>query len=82
MHVTHPHLYKCLQVHVIANARLVRYERDSCKRKMLTRNVATYATIPITQRAGAADEQLMHTLARWQNSEPCLNRTPRRNTTG
>ncbi len=25
IHVTHPHLYKCLQVHVIANARLVRF---------------------------------------------------------
>ncbi len=62
--------------------KLAKYERDRCKRKMLTRNFATYATIPITQRAGAADEELMHTLARWQNSEPCLNRTPGRNTTG
>ncbi len=25
IHVTHPRLYKCLQVHVIANARLVRF---------------------------------------------------------
>ncbi len=62
--------------------KLAKYERDNCKRKMLTRNVATYGAIPIPQRARAADEELMHTLARWQNSEPCLNQTPHRNTTG
>ncbi len=82
----------CLQVHVIANARLVRfvceafsklakYKRDSGKWKMPTRNVATYAAIPIPQRA-RADEELMLPLAWWRNSEPCLNRTPRHNTTG
>ncbi len=69
IHVTHPRLYKCLQVHVIANARLVRFvlvslspnwpntKRDSSKWKMPTRNVATYAAIPIPQRA-RADEEL------------------------
>ncbi len=59
-----------------AFSKLAKYERDSGKLKMLTRNVATYAAIPIPQRACAADEELT------QNSEPCLNRTPRRNTTG
>ncbi len=91
IHVTHPRLYKCLQVHVIANAQLVRfgeafsklskYKRDSGKWKIPTRNVATYATIPIPQRV-RADEELTLPLAWWWNSEPCLNRTLRRNTTG
>ncbi len=31
--------------------------------------------------ARAADEELTRPLARWRNSEPCLNQTPRRNTT-
>ncbi len=39
---------------------------------MLTRNVATYATVPFPQRAHAADEELTHPLARWQNSEPYI----------
>ncbi len=68
--VTHPRLYKCLQVHVIANARLgqvcvgeafsklAKYKRDSSKWKMPTRNVATYAAIPIPRRA-RADEELL-----------------------
>ncbi len=42
-----------------------KYERDSGKWKMLTRNVATYDTIPIPQRARAADEELTHPLAWW-----------------
>ncbi len=64
---------------MIANARLVRfgeafsklakYERDSGKWKM-PRNVATYAAIPIPQRA-RADEELTLPLAWWRNSEPC-----------
>ncbi len=54
---------------------------DSRKWKMPTRNVATYAANPIPQRA-CADEELTRPLARWRNSEPCLNWTPRRNTTG
>ncbi len=58
-----------------------KHERDSGKWKILTRNVATYAAIPIPQRA-RADEELTYPLAWWRNSEPCLNRTPRRNTTG
>ncbi len=87
IHVTHPRLYKCLQVHVIANAqlsglvrafsKLAKYERDSGKWKMPTRNVATYAAIPIPQRARSDDE--LRSLAWWRNSEPCLNRTPHRN---
>ncbi len=52
-----------------AFSKLAKYERYSGKWKMLTRNVATYATIPIPQRARAADEELT------QNSEPCLNHT-------
>ncbi len=64
-----------------AFSKLTKYERDSGKWKMPTRNVATYAVIPIPQRA-RADEELTHPLARWRNSEPCLNRTLRRNTTG
>ncbi len=56
-------------------SKLAKYKRDSGKWKMLTRNVATYGAIPFPQRARAADEELT------QNSEPCLNRTPRRNTT-
>ncbi len=58
-----------------AFSKLAKYERDSGKWKMLTRNMETYATIPIRQRARAADEELT------QNSEPCLNWTPRYNTT-
>ncbi len=38
-----------------AFSKLAKYERDSGKWKMLTRNVATYAAIPIPQRARAAD---------------------------
>ncbi len=34
---------------------------------------ATYAAIPIPQRA-RADEELMHPLAWWRNSEECLKR--------
>ncbi len=90
----HPHLYECLQVHVIANTRLVRcvlvrlslnwpkYERDSGKWKILTRNVATYAAIPIPQRTRATDEELTCPPAWWRNREPCLNQTPHRKTTG
>ncbi len=83
IHVTHLRLYKCLQVHLIAYARLVRcvwwgfLQTDQIR----TRNMATYGAIPIPQRARAADEELTRPLARWRNSEPCLNRTPRRNTT-
>ncbi len=65
-----------------AFSKLAKYERDRGKWKMLTRNVATYAAIPIPPRACAADEELTRPLARWRNSEQCLNRTPRRNTTG
>ncbi len=65
-----------------AFSKLAKYEQDSGKWKMLTRNVATYAAIPIPQRARAAHEELTHPLAWWRNSEPCLNRTPRHNTTG
>ncbi len=64
-----------------ALSKLAKYERDSGKWKMLQINVATYTAIPIPQRA-RADEELMHPLAWWRNSEPCLNRTPCRNTTG
>ncbi len=63
-------------------SKLAKYEQDSGKWKMLTRNVATYGAIPLPQRARAADEELTRPHAWWQNSEPCLNRTPRRNTTG
>ncbi len=45
---------------------------SSGKWKMLTRNVATYAAIPIPQRA-RADEELTCPLAWLRNSEPCLN---------
>ncbi len=62
-----------------ALSKLAKYERDSSKWKMLTRNVATYAAIPIPQRAHAADEELTHPLAWWRNSEPCLNRMPQHN---
>ncbi len=41
-----------------AFSKLAKYERDSGKWKMPTRNVATYATIPIPQRA-RADEELL-----------------------
>ncbi len=64
-----------------AFSKLAKYERDNGKWKMLTRNVATYAANPIPQRA-RADEEFTRPLAWWRNSEPCLNRTPRRNTTG
>ncbi len=64
-----------------AFSKLTKYKRDSSKWKMLTRNVATYAVITIPQRA-RADEEVTHPLAWWRNSEPCLNRTLRRNTTG
>ncbi len=57
--------------------KLAKYKRDSGKWKMPTRNVETYAAIPIPQRA-RADEGFTRPLA-WQ---PCLNRTLRRNTTG
>ncbi len=48
-----------------AFSKLTKYERDSGKWKMLTRNVATYEAIPIPQRARAADEELTHPLAWW-----------------
>ncbi len=41
-----------------AFSKLAKYERDSGKMKMLTKNVATYAAIPIPQRA-RADEELL-----------------------
>ncbi len=45
---------------------------------MPTRNVATYAAIPIPQRA-RADEELTRPLAWWQNSELCYKGfSPRR----
>ncbi len=59
-----------------AFSKLAKYKRDGGKWKMPTRNVATYATNPIPQRA-RADEELTLPLAWWRNSEPCLNRTPR-----
>ncbi len=65
-----------------AFSKLAKYERDRGKWKMLTRNVATYAAIPIPQRVRAADEELTRPLAQWRNSEPCLNWKPRRKTTG
>ncbi len=40
-----------------AFSKLTKYKRDSGKWKMPTRNVATYAAIPIPQRA-CADEEL------------------------
>ncbi len=39
-----------------AFSKLAKYERDSGKWKMLTRNVATYAAIPIPQRARADED--------------------------
>ncbi len=63
-------------------SKLAKYEKDRGKWKMLTRNVATYGAIPIPQRVRAADEEFTRPLAWWQNSEPCLNRMSRRNTTG
>ncbi len=56
-----------------AFSKLAKYKRG--KWKILTRNVATYAVIPILQRARAADEELMRPLAWWRNRELCLNRT-------
>ncbi len=53
-----------------AFSKLAKYKRDSGKWKMPTRNVATYAAIPIPQRA-RADEELTLPLAWWRNSEPC-----------
>ncbi len=41
-----------------AFSKLAKYERDSGKWKMPSRNVATYAAIPIPQRA-RADEELL-----------------------
>ncbi len=58
-----------------ALSKLAKYKRDSGKWKMPTRNVATYTVTPIPQRA-RTDEELTCPLA-W-----CLNRMPRRNTTG
>ncbi len=56
-----------------AFSKLAKYERDSVKWKMPTRNVETYAANPIPQRA-RADEELTCPLAWWRNSEPsCLN---------
>ncbi len=46
-----------------AFSKLAKYERDSGKWKMLTRNVATYAAIPTPQRACAAAEELTRPLA-------------------
>ncbi len=48
-----------------AFSKLAKYERDGGKWKMPTRNVATYAAIPIPQRA-RADEELTRPLARWR----------------
>ncbi len=59
-----------------AFSKLAKYKRDSSKWKMPTRNMETYAAIPIPQRA-RADEELMLPLAWRRNSEPCLNWTPR-----
>ncbi len=63
-------------------SKLAKYERNRGKWKMLTRNVASYAAIPLPQRARATDEELTRPLVWWKNREPCLNRTPHRNTTG
>ncbi len=41
-----------------AFSKLAKYERDSGKLKMQTRNVTTYCAIPIPQRAHAAHEEL------------------------
>ncbi len=54
-----------------AFSKLAKYERDSGKWKMLTRNVATYAANPIPQSA-CADEELTGPFSRWRNSEPWL----------
>ncbi len=48
-------------------SKLAKYERDSGKWKMLTRNVATYGVITIPQRSRAADEELTRPLAWWRN---------------
>ncbi len=50
-----------------AFSKLAKYERDSGKWKMLTRNVATYDAIPIPQRS-RADEELTCPLA-WSLSK-------------
>ncbi len=55
-----------------AFSKLAKYKRDSSKWKMPRRNVATYAAIPISQRARSGEE-LTRPLAWWRNSEPCLN---------
>ncbi len=51
-----------------AFSKLAKYEQDSGKWKMPTRNVATYAAIPIPQRA-RADEELTRPLALWRNRD-------------
>ncbi len=55
-----------------AFSKLAKYKRDSCKWKMPTRNVATYAAIPIPQRA-RADEELTPAYSvavQWTVSKP------------
>ncbi len=46
-----------------AFCKLAKYERDRGKWKMLTLNVATYAAIPIQQRAHSAHEELMQNVS-------------------
>ncbi len=66
IYVTHPRLYKSLQVHEIAIARLVRCVLvrlspnwpNTKETAVNGRNVATDAAIPIPQRMRAADEEL------------------------
>ncbi len=50
-----------------AFSKLAKYERDSGKWKMLTRNVTTYPTIPIPHNARAADKELTCPLAWWRS---------------
>ncbi len=50
-----------------AFSKLAKCEQDSGEWKMLTRNMGTYAALPIPQRAHSAHKELT------QNSEPCLD---------
>ncbi len=52
-----------------AFSKLAKYERDSGKWKMLTRNVATYAAIPIPQRARAVNAPACLVAEQWTVSK-------------
>ncbi len=92
--VTHPCLYKCLQVHVIANARLVRFVLVRLSPNSNTNTIYQIQTRQLqmedaNKKCGnirrdsySTESSCRRGVAWWRNSEPCINRTLCRNTTG